>query len=296
MHSQGSDGTTTFSDVSDEPKPVSPGRAIARRDLEAVIRRAAELSYSEGDAEERLSEDEVVRIASELGLQPKHVRQALYEQPSLKAQPTWSDRYYGPAIVSASRSVPGEATLTTRRVEDYLTTREYLQIIRRVRDQVLLEPAEDAISSLARGLLRPGSRHHISRASRVLLTVAPLDEATSHVRIEADLSEQRRSYVRSGMALGGVGGLIIGSVGAGLVDLALAPGAITAIGQVVAFGGGLAASVTAGIMSAGARFRARVAHARREIDALLDRAESGGRLDPPPAPWRRRIQMRLFGG
>lgn len=274
---------------------MPPGRAVTRRDLEAVIRRATELSYSEGDAEERLSEDEVVRIASELGLQPRHVRQALYELPSLKPMPSWTQRYYGVPIISASRTAPGEAPATARRIEDYLTTREYLQIIRRVREQVLFEPAEDAISSLARGVLRPGSRHHLSRARRVLLTVTPLDEATTHVRIEADLTDQLRRYVRGGIGGGLAGGLIIGAVGATVIDATLAPSVVATMGQFIAFGGGVAASVAAGIMSAGARFRARLAHAREEIDALLDRVEAGGRLEPPPAPWRRRLQQKLFG-
>jgi hypothetical protein len=191
--------------------------------------------------------------------------------------------------------VPGETARTARRIEDYLTTREYLQIVRRVREQTLLEPAEDTISSLARGLLRPGSRHHISRARRVLLTVAPLDDATTHVRIETDLSDQRRRFLRAGIAGGSVAGLLVGALGAGAVLVTLEPSVAATVGQVVAFGGGLAASVTAGVLSAGARFRARLEHARREVDALLDRAERGEPLDPPPAPWRRRLQMRLFG-
>jgi hypothetical protein len=281
--------------VSDDPTPIPPQRAVTRRDLEAVIRRAAELSYREGDADERLSEDEVVRIAAEIGLQPHHVRQALVELPTLKVEPSWTQRYYGVPIISGGRTVQGRPQQTASRLEDYLTTREYLQIVRRVRDQVLFEPAEDAISSIARGVLRPGSRHHVSRARRVLLTVAPLDDTTTHVRIEADLSDQRRQYVRTGITGGVAGGLIVGALGAAAIDVTLAPSLAATVGSVVAFGGGLAASVTAGIMGAGARFRGRVEQARAEIEALLDRVESGGRLDPPPAPWRRRLQLRLFG-
>ena len=52
---------------------------ISRRDLPAVVKRAAELAAVEGDAEEAISEEEVVRIAAELGLSERHVRQALFE-------------------------------------------------------------------------------------------------------------------------------------------------------------------------------------------------------------------------
>jgi hypothetical protein len=35
--------------------------------------------------------------------------------------------------------------------------------------------------------------------------------------------------------------------------------------------------------------------ARTELESLLDRAEHGERLEPPPAPWRRRLQMKFLG-
>jgi hypothetical protein len=286
-----------------EPRQAAPGvtpdeggRAVTRRDLESIIRRASELSSSEADADERIPEEEVVRIAAEIGLQPRHVRQAMYEVPSLRVTPAWGERYFGSPIVASVRAVPGESRRNARQLEEYLTTREYMQLVRRRNEQFLLEPAEDAISSIARGILRPGSRHHLSRARRVLVTVQPLDDASTHVRIEADLDEQRRSHLRNGIAAGTIGGVIIGAVGQGLVGMAFEPTLIATAGQVLAVGGALAASVTAGVMTAGASFRRRVAQARAEMDALLDRAERGERLDPPPAPWRRRLQSRFGGG
>jgi hypothetical protein len=282
--------------VTSDKAPEEPGRAIARRDLEAVIRRAVELSVQDASADEVLAEGEVVRIAAELGLQPQHVRQALYELPGLRAQPHWAERYFGPAILTASRPVPGAPESTLRRLEDYLVTREYLQIVRRKGDQVALAPADDTISSIARGLLRSGKRHHVAKAQRVLLSVRPLDAQNAHVRIEADLEDKRRESVRGGLFGGGVAGLIVGSLGAVGVDMALGPGLATTIAQTLALGGGIAASATAGIAAAGAGFRRRMAEARMEIDGLLDRLERGDRLEPPPAPWRRRLQGRFFGG
>jgi hypothetical protein len=279
----------------DKPPP-DPSRAIARRDLESIILRASELSTRAADADERIPEDEVVRIAAELGLQPRHVRQAMYELPSLRAEPGWSRRYFGDPIVSATRAVPGDAARNARQLEEYLTTREYLQIARRREDQLLLEPAEDAISSIARGILRSGSRHHLSRARRVLVTVQPLDADSAHVRIEADLNEQRRRHVRTGLAFGALGGLAAGAIGHVMVGMALEPSILATAGQMIAFAGGLGAAVSAGVATAGASFRKRLDQARHELDALLDRAERGDRLEPPPAPWRRRLQNRFRGG
>jgi hypothetical protein len=42
-------------------------------------------------------------------------------------------------------------------------------------------------------------------------------------------------------------------------------------------------------------FRSRLGLARRELAHLLDRVETGQRLEPPPPPWRRNLQERLFG-
>ena len=70
--------------MADEPEPRDrepDAPRITREDLQLVIRRAAELYTAETDADERLSESEVLRIADELGLPGRHVRQALYELP-----------------------------------------------------------------------------------------------------------------------------------------------------------------------------------------------------------------------
>jgi hypothetical protein len=83
--------------------------AIARRDLETVIRRAVDLSLAERDEEERLSEDEVVRVATELGLPARLARQALYERPALATTPSRFDRWFGDAILSSTRAVPLDA-------------------------------------------------------------------------------------------------------------------------------------------------------------------------------------------
>src|SRR5918996_1350760 len=101
------------------PERAQPARALARRDFEEVIRRAAELAAGEGDADDRLSEEEVLRIGQELGLSTQHMKRALYELPELSAAPRWYDRYFGPAIFSVARVVPSQPDPTLRRVEDY---------------------------------------------------------------------------------------------------------------------------------------------------------------------------------
>jgi hypothetical protein len=267
------------------------GRAIERSEFEQVIRRAAELTLRDADADEQLSEDEVFRVATELGLPAHHVRRALFELPELTVQPRWYDRYYDAPVFSAARVVPSQAGPLLRRIEEYLVTREYLQIVRRRGENIAFVPADDAISSVARAFLRSGPRHHIARATRVLVSAHAMPDDSAHVRFDVDLSEERRSSASGASAAGLAGGFIVGAVAAHFAGV-LTPAGLGVVPEVVAFGGGMAATFAATFSAAAKRFRNRVHTARLEIIGLLDRLEHGERLEPPPAPWRR----RLFGG
>ena len=271
-----------------------PQRSVDRAQFEQVIRRAAELSLRDADAGDQLSEAEVVRIASELGLPAHHVHRALFELPELNVQPRWYDRYYGSPVFSEGRLVPSEAPLTLKRVEEYLVTREYLQIVRRRGENIALIPADDTISSLARTFFRSGARHHIAKATRVLVNAHELEDGNTHVRVDVDLSEERRNSA-SGAAWGGViAGTLVGGIAAHFAGVAT-PVALGPVPEVLAFGSGLAGTFAAIFSSAARGFRGRVQAARLEISGLLDRLEHGERLDPPAAPWRRRLSGKLFG-
>jgi hypothetical protein len=276
--------------------PDTTGRAITRRDFEVVIRRAAELSAAEAEGDdEALPEDEVVRIATELGLPEKFVRQALFELPQIPSEGGGRPDYFGEPVLTTSRVVPGQANDLLRRMEDYLTTREYLQTVRRRADRVFLMPADDAISNLARGLLRPSRKYFLSRAHRVVLTVRELDEKSVHVQIALDLTEQRRRQVRGAWVGGSITGFVVGGCAAASIALADLPTAVAAAGYVTAFAAGFG-GVLAGVLAATrASFRRSLAGARFELEGLLDRAEHGQSLEPPPAPWRKRLQQKLLG-
>jgi hypothetical protein len=275
-------------------QPEKPGRAIVRAELREVIRRAAELSLNDADADEQLSEEEVIRIATELGLPAHHVQRALYELPELQTQLRWYDRYFGPAVISASRAVPAQSVTALRRLEDYLVTREYLQIVRKRGESLTLIPADDTLSSLARALTRPARRHIISRATRVMVGVHPLPDNTAHVRCDVDLTAARIEAVQTGATLGTIGGIITGA-GAVATTVAILPDAMGLVPHVVAFTGTLLATTAAGIAIAANHFKSQIVQARLELHGLLDRLESGDRLEPPHAPWRRRLHVKLFG-
>lgn len=281
-----------------QPPEEEPPRGITRSQLELVIRRAVELSTASADAQERISEGEVVKIARELGLEPRHVRQALYELPEHEpGEPqSLTTRYFGDSLLQAQRAVPGERNTLLRRLEEYLSTREFLQVRRRLDDRVLFVPAEDVVSSIARAVTRPASRHALARAPRVLLTVRPLEGGRSHVRFDVDLAQRRRTDVRVailagiGVGLGAAGG--IGVLGAAIAGTLAGPTAAIAggvVGAITGLFGGFAAVVAA----LATRFRHHREEATTELEGLLDRLESGERLEPPPSPFWRRMRGRF---
>jgi hypothetical protein len=273
-----------------------PERGITRQDLELVVRRAAELYTRETDADDHLTEAEVLRIAEELGLPGRHVRQALYELPATHHEEGAIHRWYGLPFVQGTRVVPVAPPTTMDRLEEYLVTREYLQVLRRQGYRAAFAPADDAISNVARAVRRPAGQWQVARSRRVLVEVRPMPDDESHVRIELDFARQRGRALRTGIA----GGLALGlplaalvglPVGAVILDLA---GAAAASAAAVSTGiATLGGSVAAGLAMGRSRFRRRVDNARIEIAALLDRLEAGGMLDPPPAPWLRGLRSRF---
>lgn len=290
-----------MADRDPNPAPLDSTQGITRRDLQLVIRRAAELYTGEADADERLSETEVLRIADELGLPGRYVRQALYELPAHRGEAElrgWVDRWFGPPQLHGTRVVPGRPDDVLDRLEDYLVTRELLQVLRRQGGRAAFAPADDAISNVARAVRRPQRQWQIARSRRVLVEARPMAEGESHVRMELDLAPQRRNSVTGGV----VAGVVIG--------LPLAAGAFFPVGHMVfdiagdaagyaaglaAGASAMAASVTGSLAVARSRFRHRVENARLEIAGLLDRLEGGRRLDPPPAPWLRSLRSRIAG-
>lgn len=279
--------------MSDEPEPQDQP-SLTRRGIETVIGRAVELSLQERDADDQISEEELVRIAEELGLAPRHVRQALYEQP-VEEPEGFLDRHFGRANITVTRSVPVDPSTAHRRLEEYLVTREYLQLRRRQGANAYFEPADDAISSIARTFSRSSSRYQLARAQKAYLTVRSLEPGWSHVRLELSFPEKRRNDVTMATALvvilGGMGATIAGAVGVGLGSLAGEAGMVIGgiAGGTVGFGGAVTAVFT-GFRASFQRWRGR---AREEADALLDRLEQGETLQPPASPWMRRLQQKL---
>lgn len=262
----------------------APGRSVPARRLEAIIRRAAELQFAEGDGgRDVLSEDEVLRIGEEVGIEPRHLRRALAETRAADLLPEGpEDRgllrsTWGPGVVRATRVVPGELAAVQRSVEGHLEARQSLRAVRRRRGSSVWQASEGLVDKMQRALDVAGRGYELAEARSVELTVAPLEEGRSLVTLTADLRNVRLQNAVS-WGSGSAAVFVVAGVASGLILgvpwLLAVPGAIAATAGTAAFGGARTFE----------RARERL---RMAMEGLLDRLEAGALEEDDGPGWRR---------
>lgn len=268
---------------------------MKRKDLPAVVKRAAELAQVDDDVTEELPEDEVVRIAAELGLPERYVRQALFEGVTDEGDPTFLDKQFGNPRVMASRAVPFDAARAQKLIEDYFVTCEYLQVVRRQGNSMTFEPAADAVSKMARAFKR-SSKHQLAAAQGLEVSVRALEQGWSHVRIRAVYEDDRKSKLLSGVVMGSLVGLPASALATvitgGLLDAVLIHEVALGVGGIAGIAT-FSSIVTASMASMRRQWRRWRQRTQDQAEGVLDRLEKGDDLRPPPAPWLRKLQMKF---
>jgi hypothetical protein len=256
------------------------GRYLTRRDLEAVIRRAAELESSGGNAVPELSEADVVRIAQEVGLSEANIRRALAEHHGvgdrLLAERGWISRLCGPGLVTASRTVSRSAEEVKAELENHFQSNQSLTLVRRTQYTSLWEPDKSVVASVVRGLDVFGRGYQLAKRGRAVeLRVVPLSDDSCQVALTSDLGNERAGWfwgfgVAVGMPLSWVWLMFI-LQGAVIPDpwLLATPGIIV---------------TTVALARAG--YRRGVEKMRLILDGLLDRLEHDEPLEPVRPSWR----------
>jgi hypothetical protein len=134
---------------------MDDSKSVTRREFDDVIRRATELAAteseggegrfpgSEGGAEGRLAESELLRIAGEVGLPERHVRRALAEVrsgtvPRAQERGGPMDVVLGPERVRVSRVVPGTPRELAAQIDLFLAGSSLRERVRKRR----LEPLD----------------------------------------------------------------------------------------------------------------------------------------------------------
>jgi len=186
-------------------------RKIDREALERIIQRAAELQAGDMDAGDGLSEQEVLKLGSEVGIPGRFLRQALYEETTrggVESAHGFLARWIGPKLVGASRVVPGEKVILEQAIEHWMTEAEAMAVKRRLPDRTLWEAQKGLFAQMKRGLGMGGKSYHLARTVEVSESVTPLEEGYCHVALSADVSNTRGGVLTGSTAVAGSGVLL----------------------------------------------------------------------------------------
>lgn len=266
------------------------GKGLTRREFDAVISRAAELSSSDtGGGDGELSEEELFRIAGEVGLSGTHVRQALDEVRSDVAFGGRLDRWFGPQFIRATRLVPGDRSELARRFDDFLVGTQLLQSVRRGSEVLMYRPSVDWASQIARAASSQSRKYYIASARSVEVHMQQLEKGRSHVEIIVDPGT-RGDSVGSAVVFGGIGGVASGTMAGWALS------ALTPVGLAVGAGVLLAGAVASGVAyRTGASAKKKLQEVKAELEGILDTLELGEPLEPPPAAWRQWVRRHFHG-
>lgn len=261
-----------------DPAPGLPARRVSTEELEAVIRRATELQFARGDAEDGLPEAEVMRIGKELGLEPANVRRAIAE---VRGQPRGEKgmmvTVMGPDVIRAARTVRRPAAQLGMVLEEYLTKCEYMTVQRRFPDRTRYVRGNGVGAAFGRAAMKMSQRHTALDLRQIDVHVSPLDEDSSLVEVSIPMSP-----IRTGLAAGGVvGGAGLGSTAGAFLAIAGHEPALALLGAPV-FG--------AALLAARGIYRGVSGGVQNKLEAFLDRVEHGELPKPPQRPdWRRQL-------
>jgi hypothetical protein len=258
------------------------GHFLTRRDLEVVIRRAAELESEAGAAVPELSEADVVRIAAEVGLSEANIRRALAEYHAASPDGTlltergWATRLCGSSLVTATRNVPRPAEEVKLELESHFQANESLRSVRRTKIGSLWEPESGVVASLMRGLDLLGKGYQLAKKSKAVeLRAVPLDEESSQVSLTVDLGNDRAGWF---WGLGVGAGVPLSMVAIGIIASgAEIPNALALLSP---------AFLVATVSLARAGYRRAVDRMRLVLNGVLDRVEHDEPLERERPSWR----------
>lgn len=261
------------------------------------MRRAAELAASEteGDVQE-VSEEEVFRIAREVGLDAHHVRSALGEVRSSAitlsddgSASTWFDRVYGPAIVRTSRVVNGIPPKLADTLDEYMVAGRLLQRVRRGPVVLQYRPSVDWMSQIARAASGTARKYYLAASKSVEIHLHQVDGSRTHVEFIVDPGIQS-DYAGGGIAISIFSGIAVGALAAA------ASATVLPIVAAVAVGGLAASGLVVGVTRVTRQlYRKKWSEVLAEVEGALDQLEMGVPMEPPPSSWRKWVERQFHG-
>ncbi|WP_373058613.1 hypothetical protein [Gemmatimonas sp.] len=254
---------------------------IPRTALERVLARASELQTTTPEGAESVSEERLLEIAKEVGLDLAHVRQAIAEERArLPMSETESGPMLdslGPAALGAQRTVPGTPDDILRRLDAWMPRMESLSTRRRIGDRQSWEPRHDPFGNFLRSFGVGGRRLDLVRVDQMTASVTAVDNTRSVVRLDADIAGMRRTQRNQAVALMALLVLLWG-VAAVPVMFLVSTGAGTGIlAGISAFVGGAGFFVWRALRRA---YRNSVDRMHLRLEQLLDELEQDRLREP----------------
>lgn len=190
-------------------------RQIPAEDLDLIVRRAAEIQNRHGDpGSPLLSEEEVVEIGRQVGLQPDYVRRAMAEvhaeslAPKRPAGNRILDLIAGDSRVEVRRVMAGDPTSIQQRTEKQLREEEKLTALRCRPMRSVWEASGSAMARLERMMNFSGKEYVLADMRQVELAVAEIEPGWTLTTITADVANKRDELLYgAAAAVGGIGTL-----------------------------------------------------------------------------------------
>ena len=238
-------------------------RKITREALERIIQRAAELQAGEMDTGEGMTEQELLKLGSDVGIPGRFLRQAMYEEAAGGAalEHGLVTRWVGPRMLLAHRVVPGDKASLEQAIAEFMTEEEAMTPKRRLPDRTVWERQKGLFAEMRRGLSLQGKPYHLARALDVSVQLHALEDGYCHAELAADVGNMRDQTIAGMAVLAGVG--LVGSL-----VLAMVPGLFLVAWLPVLGGLGLSAL-------AARTHRAKAQQMQTALEQVLDRLESG---------------------
>lgn len=208
--------TVTPLPVGDKKSVDSPFDLPAEQ-LERIVARASTLQHAAGEGESRgLSEQEIIAIAREVGLEAKYVQRAIaeYRADTLAPRTTdlfpWLTRLVGPPWVRVRRVVHGDPERVHRAVERRLRDQEHLRPTRMRGTSSVWEPDKSWARQLQRALDFEGRSYELSKPGPLEVVAAPVSPDSSLVTLTLDINKLRNDHAMSWGLGAGIPTLVLG--------------------------------------------------------------------------------------
>jgi hypothetical protein len=255
---------------------------IPRTALERVLARASELQTTTADGVESVSEERLLEIAKEVGLDLAHVRQAIAEErarlPMTETETGPLLDSLGPASLGAQRTVPGTPDDILRRLDAWMPRMESLSTRRRIGDRQSWEPRRDPFGNFLRSFGVGGRRFDLVRVDQVTASVTAIDGARSVVRLDADIAGMRRMQRNQAVALVIALGVLYAVIAVPVLFLVSTGAGTGILAGLTAFVGG---GGFFGWRALRRAYRNAVDRMHLRIEQLLDELEQDRMKEPP---------------